>query len=113
MTKNLLFSLSLCCLVACRYQPASKPFPETNDFKVGEKLRVNLPENHTKSENWLLTGATPQGVNLINAVWHGNEKGIDFNFEAKTVGVDTLQFILRRVNDTIATRQVIIRVQPQ
>lgn len=111
MKKNLLFSLSVCSLLACRYQPASKPFPETNVFKVGDKLRVNLPENHTNSENWLLTGSTPQSITLLNAVWHGNQKGIDFNYEAKTAGVDTLRFILRRVNDTIATHQVIIRVQ--
>lgn len=110
MKNSLPFFFSILLLSACSYKDASAPYPEINTFKKGERLRVNLPENHNNKENWLMTSEHLTALKHLNAVWHGNEKGIDFNFEAVKPGTDTLTFVLRQIQDTLKQHRVIVQV---
>jgi hypothetical protein len=109
-----LFYFPILCLglTACRYQPINNAFPQENTIKSGEKFCVNLPENHDQHENWILQDYSYHSARLINPVWHGNEKGIDFNFIAENKGTDTLTFVLRKYQDTLETRRFIVKVLP-
>lgn len=98
------------CFSACRYTEIDQAFPNKNEVKLGKKFRVNLPENHDQQENWMLNESNLKAVNFLNPVWHGNEKGIDFNFIAQTKGLDTLHFILRKYTDTIDSKKIIVSV---
>jgi hypothetical protein len=97
---------------SCRYSLVDKNFPEVNTVRQGEEFRVTLPENHTNQENWLRVDEHYRAVKLTNAVWHGNEKGIDFNFIAERPETDTLVFVLRKYKDTLDRKQIIINVIP-
>lgn len=110
--KNSLLVIAILLVLAggCRYQETAVDYPGVNTFKRGEKFRVNLPENHTNKENWLITSEHFSSAKHLNAVWHGNEKGIDFNFEAIRAGTDTLTFVLRQVQDTVRQHRVIVQV---
>ena len=43
-------------------------------------------------------------------MWHGNEKGIDFNFEARAAGTATLTFIKRVYSDTVETVNYVVEI---
>ncbi len=93
-----------CLLTGCRYQEVKYAYPQENEVKKGEKFRITLPENHVEKESWSLQpGYDARVVRRLNEVWHGNEKGIDFNFEALSAGTTTLSFTQRKYADTLQT----------
>jgi hypothetical protein len=102
--------LPVLCFSACRYKEIDQAFPKKNEVKLGEKFSVNLPENHNQYENWVLQESNFKAIDFLNPVWHGNEKGIDFNFKGKAKGVDTLYFVLRKYTDTIDSKKIIVSV---
>ncbi len=110
--KHLFLKLTLLvlCFSACRYTEIDQAFPKKNEVKLGKKFRINLPENHNEYENWMLKESDFKAITFLSPVWHGNEKGIDFNFSAKAKGIDTLYFVLRKYSDTIDSKKVIVNV---
>lgn len=96
---------------SCSYRVLDKEAPAINEIKKGEKFTIILPENHSENYVWKLK--EKQNTTVIkytNAVWHGNEKGIYFNFEAIGNGTDTLCLTQLKYKDTTATTTYILQV---
>lgn len=73
---------------------------------------INLPENHSTGYLWQLKNSyDTHTVEYINAVWHGNEKGVFFNFESREKGKTELIFDLIKYKDTTETKTFIIEVK--
>ncbi len=116
MGKGLLSSYSsyliLILLTSCSYTEVSKSLPAINTVKSGEKFFINLPENHAESFMWKLNDDYDKNlVEHINAVWHGNEKGVDYHFKAKQKGLDTLNFTRYKYNEVSKFTSYIIKVE--
>jgi hypothetical protein len=61
--------------------------PSENHFSRGEKFRITLPENHTTGYMWQLNNNYDTKVlDYYGSVFHGNEKGVDFNFKTLEKG---------------------------
>lgn len=97
-------------LASCSYQSIQKEAPEINEVKLNNKFKVNLPENHQDGYTWSQITKKLNYIEELNQVWHGNEKGIDFNYKSKALGTDTLHFIKRKHTDTLSTKTIIVKV---
>ncbi|MDX2174676.1 MAG: hypothetical protein SFY56_16345 [Bacteroidota bacterium] len=113
MLKSLPFILSLYLLLnSCSYKQIKNEAPAINNVKVNEKFRINLPEDHRTGSSWQLNNDYNKSLlKNLNVVWHGNEKGIDFNFQALSVGEVTLSLIKRKYVDTIDYKTFIVSVK--
>ena len=101
---------ALLFLASCSYQNLDKVAPEINEVKRGKKFRINLPENHQDGYTWSQLTKTFSSIEELNQVWHGNVKGIDFNYKTKGIGTDTLRFVKRKYTDTLETRTILVKV---
>lgn len=98
-------------LNSCSYKQIKNESPSINTVRVNEKFRINLPEDHRTGNSWQLNNDYNKSLlNNLNVVWHGNEKGIDFNFKALSVGDVTLSLINRKYVDTIDYKTFIVRI---
>lgn len=98
-------------LQACSYQTVEKEFPAVNEIKSGEKFTIILPENHTKNYIWKISDNRNKSlIDYLGAVWHGNEKGVYYNFKALNSGTDTLHFTQLQMQDTTKTASYIVKV---
>jgi hypothetical protein len=103
--------MSVLLLVGCRYAEIKKNWPDINHIAPGEKFRINLPEDHSKGEIWQLKEGYSRGlVESLNAAWHGNKKGVDFNFRALAAGQTTISFQKRLYADTVENRRFVVRI---
>lgn len=106
--------LTACFLqTACRNAPiVNKESPYINDIGLGQSFRIVLPEDHRTGYTWQLTNAGGQAyVQQTSSVWHGNEKGIEFNFSALASGQTTLTFVSRKYIDTSEVKSFIVKIQ--
>jgi len=111
MKHILLISLAA-LLASCSYQQLGKEAPEANSIAKGEKFRINLPEEHSSGYLWLLSNSYDTKVlGYEKSVWHGPEKGVDFNFEASATGKTELVFYSIKYRDTAAVKHFIIDVR--
>jgi len=102
----------LAFLMTSCMQQVNKPSPEINTVKKGSTFYINLPENHTTGYLWQLSPKFDnQILDYINSVFHGNEKGVHFNFEAVASGKTRLDFTLIKYRDTTEVQSFIIEVQ--
>lgn len=98
-------------LVSCQLPQLRREAPELNEVVAGEKFRINLPENHSTGYLWQLNQDYDHTlIRDLGAVWHGNEKGLDLNFQALGVGQVTLDFTLRKYTDTSENKTFIIKI---
>jgi predicted secreted protein len=105
-----IFSISfiLFLITACSHPTADKEAPEVNEIKAGKKFDIILPENHDQGFLWKLKGESDKSVvDNLGAVWHGNEKGIYFRFQALKNGVDTLHFTQFKTQEVTMERDSI------
>lgn len=104
--------LIIITLSGCSYEQARKEAPSENQFSRGEKFRITLPENHTTGYMWQLNNNYDTKVlDYYGSVFHGNEKGVDFNFKTLEKGKVTLNFTLIKYHDTTEVKQFIIDVK--
>lgn len=86
--------------------------PQENELKPGEKFTIELPENHTTGYLWQLEKSyNSEQVDYMNSVWHGNDKGVYFNFKTSEKGKTELHFSLIKYKDTLDTKTFIIDVK--
>ena len=111
--KNLLYLIVTTVLLSsCSYQQVRQETPTENLIGRGEKFRITLPENHTTGYMWQMNNNYNSKVlDYYGSVFHGNEKGVDFNFKTLEKGKTTLNFTLIKYRDTSAVKQFIIDVQ--
>ncbi len=103
--------ISLTVLTRCGVTEINHPYPEVNEIKTGSKFCIILPENHRDGYTWQLQkGHNPSVVEHVNEVWHGNEKGIYFNFKAVSVGQTTLSLLRRKYTDTADIKQFVVKI---
>ena len=96
----------------CSLPQIKNEAPEINTLKVAQKFKINLPEEHKTGYIWQLSDNYDKIIlNHLNAVWHGNEKGIDFNFNTLSAGQTTLTLIKRKYVDTIAKKTFIVNIR--
>lgn len=101
----------LLLLAGCSLPKLEKEAPKINEVKNRAKFRINLPENHTTGYLWQLSPDFDRNViENLGPVWHGNEKGIDFNLKTSAVGQTTLNFVLRKYTDTLDVKNFIIKI---
>lgn len=111
MKQAVLFLLSL-LFASCSYQNISQEAPAVNTVKAAEKFRINMPEEHSKGYTWVLSNDyDTKVVGYLSSVWHGNEKGVDFNFEASSAGKTELVFYSIMYRDTAASKHFIVEVK--
>lgn len=112
--KHLYFTLILILvLTSCSdYETINQEAPKANAVKSGQKFRIILPENHTTGYMWQISNSFDEThIDYINSVWHGNEKGVYYNFIASEKGIATLNFSLIKYRDTSAVKSFIIDVK--
>lgn len=86
--------------------------PNENKLKQGEQFHIILPENHTTGYLWQLSHHyDDEKISYLNSVWHGNEKGVHFNFIASNKGIDTLNFTLIKYHDTTEVKTFIVDIE--
>lgn len=106
--------LVLFSLFSCSLKEIKKEAPQNNLISINQKYKINLPENHFNGYIWQLSeGYDDKIIDHINTVWHGNEKGIDFNFKPLAIGQTTLTFILRKYTDTSAVKHFIVQINKE
>lgn len=113
MRLNHLYVLILCAFLlnACRLPEVKKEAPQLNRLPPGTKFRINLPENHKTGYLWQLDqGYDRTLIRDLGPVWHGNEKGIDFNLKTLAPGQVTLGFSLRKYTDTSDIKTFIVEI---
>lgn len=99
------------CLVSCQVPQAKKEAPQINELNKETIFRINLPEDHNSGYIWQLNRNFNNAVlEELNAVWHGNEKGVDFNFRPLSKGQTTLNFVLTKYNDTLERKDFIVKI---
>jgi len=104
----LLFVLFSCT----KSQTITEPSPFVNSIPLNGKFNINLPEDHNTGYMWQL-GNTYDGkvVDYMNSVWHGNEKGVVFNFEGKAKGTTELELKLIKYHDTLEIKKFSVEVK--
>lgn len=105
----LIFPLVFSCT---KSQSVIQTAPVVNSLPVNTKFNINLPENHTSGYLWQLNNTYDiNAVDYMNSVWHGNEKGVVFNFESREKGKTELEFHLIKYKDTLESKTFIIEVK--
>ncbi len=106
----LIFSIAW-MMQSCSLPQLNKEAPAVNEVKAHAKFRISLPENHSTGALWQLDQNYDRSVvEELNAVWHGNEKGIDFNFKTLSAGQTTLNLTLRKYKDTLNVKSFVVRI---
>lgn len=101
-------------LGSCTLPQYQKESPEINEIPPHTKFRINLPEDHREKGFWHLKQDYDQAVvRQINEVWHGNEKGVDFNLKSQAAGQTTLNFVFRDYKDTLDFKHFIVKISPK
>lgn len=104
--------LAIVFCVSCSLKEIKTEAPGINKIELGNKYRINLPENHSDGFIWQLNEKYDKTIiDNINTVWHGNEKGVDFNFNTLADGQTTLTFVLRKYNDTSQIKHFIVEIR--
>jgi hypothetical protein len=107
-------SAAILCLlfaISCRLPEIRKESPAVNTLPSDTEFRINLPEDHSTGYTWtLLENYDAAAVIRLNEVWHGKEKGIDFNLKTGATGQTTLTFIERRYRDTSQVKRYIVKI---
>jgi predicted secreted protein len=99
-------------LSSCSYKQATKESPAENEFNIGEPFRITLPENHTTGYMWQINNNYDSKIlDYYGSVFHGNEKGVDFNFKTLAQGKSTVNFALIKYQDTLEIKQFVINVK--
>jgi predicted secreted protein len=79
--------------------------------RAGAKFMVNLPEDHRSGYLWQLSGDYDKKILVqLNSVWHGEERGVDFNFRALSPGQTKITLFRRNYNDTSDIRCYSVRI---
>lgn len=114
MFKRCRFIVLVFVLIGCSIPEIKNAFPNVNTVRQGKSFCIILPEDHTKGHTWQLKhDYTKNMVEHLNEVWHGNEKGIYFNFRALAAGQTTLTFICRKYTDTLDVKQFVVKISDQ
>lgn len=112
MKHIVLFLFIATTLIGCSYQQVNKEAPSINTISLNEKFRITLPENHTTGYMWQVNNNfNDKVVDYYGSVFHGNKKGVDFNFKSLQKGKTELNFALIKYNDTTDVKQFIIEVK--
>lgn len=99
-------------LFSCAPDKIEKESPFSNSVTVGKVFRLNLKEDHSKGETWVLTDDFNHAIiEHISTVWHGPDKGIDVNFKALSVGQVSLNLQLIKQKDTTDVKQFIVEIR--
>ena len=105
----LIFTVS--CFQFCSLTQIKDESPKINLVKNETKFKINLPENHSDGYLWQLSeNYDKKLIHDVGAVWHGNERGIDFNLKALSIGQTTLTLIKRKYTDTITNKTFIVNI---
>jgi hypothetical protein len=109
---NRIIFLGVCLsCINCKVPQAKKEMPQINEMHKKNIFRINLPEKHDSGYIWQLNrNFNTKVVEELNAVWHGNEKGVDFNFRPLSTGQVTLNFMLTKYHDTLDMKSFIVKI---
>jgi len=113
--KTIYLILIIALFNACASKEAEfeKSSGKTNKFKVGEKFKINLTEDHTKDGLWSVGNTHDNNVvEYINSVFHSTDGGnVDFNFEAKSKGKTEILLNKSIALDTLQKASFVIEIE--
>lgn len=111
--KLLIPSLALAMFfTSCNYKKIDSPAPAVNTVEAGEKFYIPLPEDHRTGYMWQLSNEyDTKTLDYLSSVFHGNEKGVYFNFAGIKPGKTTLNFTLMKYHDTTEVKSYVIEVK--
>ncbi len=97
---------------SCNYKKVDQTAPFVNPIESTEKFYIPLPENHTTGYMWQLSNQYDNStIDYLGSVFHGNEKGVYFNFRGLKPGRTTLNFTLIKYQDTSDVKSFVIDVK--
>ena len=107
----LLLNILVGPFLSCSLKQIKSESPEINNIILNDKYKINLPEEHSSGYLWQLSENYDKNIiDNLNTVWHGNEKGVDFNFNTLAIGQTTLNFVLRKHNDTTEIKHFVVNI---
>ncbi len=107
-----LIILSSLLFTSCNYKKVDQTAPSINEIESTEKFYIQLPENHTTGYMWQLSNSYDNNtIDYLGSVFHGNEKGVYFNFRGLKPGKTTLNFTLIKYQDTSDIKSFVIDVK--
>lgn len=78
-------------------------------IQVNEKVRINLPEDHTDGYTWQLNDTYDKSIiDHYNSVWEGNTNGVMFYFRGTKKGTTVLNFTSRKYDDVRSIKEFTI-----
>ena len=99
---------------SCTLKQIKNESPQINLLEIKQKYKINLPENHSNGYIWQLNDDYDRTIiDNLNTVWHGNENGVDFNFNTLSAGQTTLTFVSRKFTDTGEIKHFIVQIRPK
>lgn len=110
--KNLLLVLLPVVLLSCKKQlTIDGTTSQTIEVSVGEKFRINLPEDHTSGYTWQLNDTYDKSiVDHYNTVWEGNKNGVMYYFATTKKGKTILNFTSRKYDDVNSIKELTLTV---
>lgn len=101
-------------ITSCSVPNVKLEAPQINNLVINKSYRINLPEDHSSGYIWHLDENYDKKImDHINTVWHGNKKGVDYNFNTLTIGQTTLTFVARKYTDTSDIKHFIVNIGPK
>ncbi len=111
--KKIIFSF-ICLLLFCGCERSKelKALPSINTLNVKDRFTVILPEDHRNGYTWVLDREYDASIcDHLNTVWHGNDKGVYFEFKCLKAGDCTLKFLSRKYTDTLDIKVFSLKVK--
>jgi predicted secreted protein len=108
----LLIVIASIVMTSCRPSKIENEAPSINLIKNGQKFRINLKENHTAGENWIIANdINHTKLKHLTSVWHGENKGLDVNFMAIDTGKTVIELKLLKMKDTVSFKRFIVDIR--
>ena len=112
--KTIFLLLLVLVFLSCHRSKQLKEAPAVNALFVKDAFTVILPEDHRNGYTWVLDPNFDENIcSHINTVWHGNDKGVYFEFKALKPGESSLKFLSRKYTDTLDIKTFSLKIRAQ
>jgi predicted secreted protein len=82
-----------------------------NQVKVGQEFSLYMKEEPGQGATWHLKDDFDHATaDYLGSIWHGQDKGIAFNFRALKEGLVELHLAKRKYKDTLEVKHVNVKI---
>jgi predicted secreted protein len=111
--KNIAFIILISsCIASCdNTRTINTQTPQPLNIQLNEKIRINLPEDHTTGYTWQLNDSYDKTIiDHYNSVWEGNKNGVMIYLRGTKKGTTVLNFTSRKYDDVNSIQEFTINV---